>query len=226
MKPFTDRIPKALIPVAGEPFAHHQLQWLHSEGVRDIVYCIGYLGEQIRAAIGDGSAFGLSVAYVDEGEHLRGTAGALRLAADNGVLAKEFAVLYGDSYLPLELPPVWRAYDETPLPALLTVYRNKDRWDQSNVVYEKGRVLLYDKLRSDPRSSGAAWIDYGLSVLSRELIASRIEPGAFADLADLYFDLSDAGLLAGYEAQNRFFEVGSVAGVRELECFLAGGAAG
>jgi NDP-sugar pyrophosphorylase family protein len=221
MKPLTDRVPKALVPVAGEPFAHHQLRWLHSEGVRDIVYCIGYLGKQIPASIGDGSAFGLSVTYVDDGEHLRGTAGALRLAAEGGALAEEFAVLYGDSYLPLELPPVWAAFDKTPLPALLTVYRNENRWDRSNVIYEAGRVVLYDKRGIDPHSGEASWIDYGLSVLSRELIVERIQSDEVADLADLYHDLSVKGLLAGFEASSRFYEVGSAEGLRQLEQYLA-----
>jgi NDP-sugar pyrophosphorylase family protein len=226
MKPLTDRLPKALIPVAETPFAHHQLRMLSSQGVQDVVYCVGYRGDEIRTSIGDGDQFGLKVTYVDEGDHLRGTAGALRLAADSGVLVDKFAVLYGDSYLPLELAPVWRASEETPLPALLTVFRNENRWDRSNVVYENGRVLLYDKRGIDPRSRDAEWIDYGLSVLSCELIVSRVEPAAVADLADLYFDLSVEGLLAGYAARDRFYEVGSVGGVRELERFLAGGSAG
>jgi NDP-sugar pyrophosphorylase family protein len=220
MKPLTDRVPKALVPVAGEPFAHHQLRWLHSEGVRDIVYCIGYLGGQIRSSVGDGSAFGLSVTYVDEGEHLRGTAGALRLAADSDALMEEFAVLYGDSYLRLELPPVWRAFRETPLPALLTVYRNENRWDRSNVVYEEGRVLLYDKRGIEPHLGEASWIDYGLSVLSRELFVERVQADVVADLADLYRTLSMESVLAGFEVSERFYEVGSTAGLRDLERYL------
>ena len=113
MRPLTESLPKALVPVAGKPFAHHQLRLLAAGGVRRAVYCIGYRGDLIREAIGDDAHFGLEVAYVDEGAELRGTGGALRLALDEGVLDETFAVLYGDSYLPTALPPVWRAFSET-----------------------------------------------------------------------------------------------------------------
>ena len=79
-------LPKTLVPVAGRPFADHQLTWLAEQGVEEVVYCIAYRGDQIREYIGDGSNWGLSVAYVDEGTDLRGTGGALRLAYDEGAV--------------------------------------------------------------------------------------------------------------------------------------------
>ena len=82
-------LPKTLVPVAGRPFADYQLTWLAEEGVEDVVYCIGYRGDQIRDYVGDGARWGLSVTYVDEGADLRGTGGALRLAYDEGALAEE-----------------------------------------------------------------------------------------------------------------------------------------
>jgi MurNAc alpha-1-phosphate uridylyltransferase len=93
-------LPKALIPINGRPFADYQLTWLSRQGITDVVYCIGYLGAQIRAAIGDGSRFGLAVRYADEGDDLKGTGGALRGALDAGLLAETFFVLYGDFFLP------------------------------------------------------------------------------------------------------------------------------
>ena len=182
------------------------------------MYCIGYRGDLIREAIGDGGRFGLEVAYVDEGAELRGTGGALRLALDEGVLDETFAVLYGDSYLPIALPPVWQAFSETDLPALMTVLHNENRWDRSNVRFEDGRVTLYEK-----GGSGAEYIDYGLSVLERRIVAERIPADAVADLADLYRELSIESSLAGFEVSERFYEVGSPAGLADLERHLAGG---
>src|SRR5467141_3511852 len=94
-------LPKALIQVAGEPFAHHQLSLLRGAGVQEVVYCIGHRGDEIRAFVGSGSRWNIRVSYVSEGRKLRGTAGALRLASDRGALAPAFFVLYGDSYLPV-----------------------------------------------------------------------------------------------------------------------------
>jgi NDP-sugar pyrophosphorylase family protein len=216
MKPFTDEIPKTLVPVAGLPFAHRQLQLLADEGVSEVVMSIGYRGEMVRSSIGDGSAFGLQVRYVDEGDKLRGTAGALRLCLDSGVLAEAFMVLYGDSYLPIALAPVEAAFLGSGRAALMTVMRNQGRWDRSNVIFEDGQLRLYDKRQTDPRMQH---IDYGLTVLSRALV-ERVPAGAVADLADLYHQLSVAGELAGYEVVQRFYEIGSPEGLRDLEAFL------
>jgi MurNAc alpha-1-phosphate uridylyltransferase len=216
LRPVTETIPKALVPVAGEPFAHHQLRLLAAGGVREVVYCIGYRGDMIREAIGAGDRFGLDVVYVDEGAELRGTAGALRMAFDEGVLGEHFAVLYGDSYLPIDLPPVWRAFREADLPALMTVLRNEDRWDRSNVRFAAGRVTLYEK-----GGTGADYIDYGLAVLEREIIEQRVAAGTVADLSDLYRVLSVENRLAGFEVHERFYEVGSPAGLADLERYLS-----
>jgi NDP-sugar pyrophosphorylase family protein len=220
MRPITERIPKALIPVLGRPFAHYQLQWLAAAGVRDVVYSIGHKGDMIRDAVGDGARWGLAVRWVAEGDALRGTAGALRLALDAGVLHEAFFVLYGDSFLPVDLAAVGRAFRASGAPALMTVFRNRGRWDTSNVLFEDGRVVLYDKARRDPRASAMEFIDYGLSVLRRDVVA-RVPADTVADLGSLYEALSRAGELAGYEATERFYEIGSPAGLRDFETFAA-----
>jgi NDP-sugar pyrophosphorylase family protein len=221
MRPMTDSIPKALIPVSGVPFAGHQLDWLAREGVDRVVYCIGYRGDLIREYVGNGERWELSVDFVDEGDELRGTAGALRLALDDGVLRDRFLVLYGDSYLPIALDPVWRAFEESRLPALMTVLHNEGRWDRSNAAVEDGLVTTYDKSGADP-SVPLDWIDYGLSALDRSLVETRVLPGAVANLADLYRDLSAKRLLAAFEVDERFFEIGSPAGLADLERYLSG----
>src|SRR5580698_4019540 len=97
MRPLTETIPKALIPAEGRPFIDHQLGWLASHGVTDVVLSVGYLGGALRDHVGDGAAFGLRVRVVDEGRELRGTAGAVRLALDEGALDERFLLTYGDS---------------------------------------------------------------------------------------------------------------------------------
>jgi N-acetyl-alpha-D-muramate 1-phosphate uridylyltransferase len=217
--PLAGGLPKSLIPILGEPFVHHQLRLLASQEIRDVVYVIGFRGDQIRAAVGDGRDFGLAVSYVDEGDELHGTGGALRFARDAGSLEDVFGVLYGDSYLPVELGPIWAAFDASGSPALMTVLCNNDRWDRSNAVFEDGRVVMYDK-RIDARDARMQWIDYGLSVLRRDVVESIPAGGAVSDLGDLYRDLSLRGDLAGFEVTTRFFEVGSPEGVAALESYL------
>jgi hypothetical protein len=103
---------------------------------------------------------------------------------------------------------------------MMTVYRNQGRWDTSNVRYESGRVVLYDKALGAAGTAGMEFIDYGLSMLRRDLIAGRLPPSGRADLADMLHQLSLDGLLAGFEARHRFYEVGTPAGLAALEAFL------
>jgi NDP-sugar pyrophosphorylase family protein len=216
MGEWTDRMPKALIPVGGRPFAELQIEWLASQGVTDVVYSIGYRGDMLRDGLGDGSRWGLPIRYVDEGTDLRGTGGALRLAADHGALADSFLVLYGDSFLPVDFADVFFMYNDRAQPALMTVFRNEGRWDRSNAAYAGGKVL-YDKRWP---TSDMDYIDYGLSVLSRDVIEERVPSGAVFDLADLFHVLGVEGLLAGYEVRERFYEIGSPEGLRQLEQYL------
>jgi MurNAc alpha-1-phosphate uridylyltransferase len=219
LRPLVEDAPKALVTIRGEPFARHQLRLLASQGVRRVVYVVGYRGDQIREAIDGGCELGLAMTFVDEGGELHGTGGALRFAHDTGALEDVFGVLYGDSYLPIDLAPVWGAFETGGRPALMTVLRNDDRWDRSNTVYEDGAVVLYDK-RPEHRHERMTWIDYGFSVLRRDVV-EEIPSGAVADLGDLFRDLSLRGDLAGFEVASRFYEAGSPEGLADLDRYLA-----
>ena len=221
MRPMTEEMPKALLPVLDRPFADWQLELLAEQGVERVLYSIGHKGEMLREHVGDGGRFGLAVSYVDEGTQLRGTAGALRLALDEGALEDAFFVLYGDSYLPVDYAAVEAAWAGTDLPALMTVFRNDGRWDASNAIYADGQVVLYDKDRPADRVAEMHWIDYGLSVLEREVVEERVPAEGISDLAELTRELSREGLLAGFEVAERFYEGGSQEGLRDLERYLA-----
>jgi NDP-sugar pyrophosphorylase family protein len=211
--PATERIPKALIEIRGEPFLAHQLRLLRARGIERVALCAGYLGEMIRDFAGDGREFGLRIEYSFDGPALRGTAGAIRNAIH--LLADAFFVLYGDSYLPCDYAAVEGAFRDAGKLALMTVYRNEGQWDASNVEFAGGRILAYDK---DRRTPSMRHIDYGLGVFRREAF-----DGPEADLAATYQRLLRAGQLAGYEVHERFFEVGSFEGVRDLAAHLEGG---
>jgi NDP-sugar pyrophosphorylase family protein len=219
MWPETKTIPKTLLPIAGTPFATWQLEWLAGSGIGSVVYCVGHLGRLIRDHAGDGAAWGLSVRYVDEGDHLLGTAGALRLAHDAGALEERFLVLYGDSWLQVDPAGVLRAAHEYREPALMTVFRNDGRWDGSNVVLEGRRVVRYAKGLTPPPAE-MRWIDYGLLAFRREVIGERVPADEPRDLAPVCAALADEGLLAGLEVERRFYEIGSVSGREELEALF------
>jgi N-acetyl-alpha-D-muramate 1-phosphate uridylyltransferase len=206
--------PKPLLEVAGRPFALWQLELLRDHGARRVVMCVGYLGERIEAAVG--SPYGLDVRYVHDPPDLAGTAGAVRGALD--LLGDRFLVLYGDTYLRIDYGDVDRAFAAAGTPALMTVLRNDGRWDTSNVLFDGARVVAYDKRHPTPEMR---WIDYGLGALRPEALAI---PGD--DLAEVYAELARRGQLAGYEATERFYEIGTPESLAETSAFLASASSG
>jgi NDP-sugar pyrophosphorylase family protein len=219
MWPRTATVPKALLPVAGRPFAEHQVELLAASGIEDIVFAVAYRGDMIRRALGDGRRWGVGIRYSDEGTDLRGTGGAVRVFAASGLADEVFAVIYGDSYLPIDYAAVWDAYGDPDLPALMTVLENHGRWDTSNAAFGPDGRLRYRKGAGE--RSGMTYIDYGLSVLARDVVLGRVPPDSPFDLADLFAELSERGELRGYEVWERFYEIGSDRGLADLEELLA-----
>lgn len=215
-------VPKALIAVNGRPFADYQLHWLADQGVRRVVYAIGHKGELVREFAGDGGRWGLQIDYADEGGSLLGTAGAIRRAISESRMDDGFFVLYGDSYLRVDLPDVWTASDEGRYP-LMTIFHNSGQWDGSNVVAKDGKITLFEKNRPDARDIGMGYIDYGLSVLTAKVVTEHVDEGEVADLADIFHRLSLTGDLRAFEARHRFYEIGSPQGLADLEAHLSVG---
>ncbi|HKC60331.1 MAG TPA: nucleotidyltransferase family protein [Myxococcales bacterium] len=213
--PATSRIPKALVPVNGRPFLAHVLELLEEHGLKRILVCVGHHAEQLERAFGDGSSAGVQLTWHRDGPHLLGTGGALRAALDR--LEDEFLVLYGDTYLDIDYGAVVRAFRASGKPALMTVFRNSGKFDASNVVFRNGSLLLYSKRHPTPEMD---YIDYGLSVLRREVIA-ELPAGEPSDLGDLYSRLVQEGRMAGHEVFRRFYEIGTPSGLAETERYLA-----
>ena len=206
--------PKPLLEVAGEPFLMHQLRLLAAHGTREAVLCVGYRGDQIESRIGR-RQFGIAISYSFDAPGLDGTLGAIRRALPQ--LGERFLVLYGDTYLRIDYAAVARAWRASERPALMAVLRNEGRWDVSNAYYENGRVLVYDKARPTPEM---AWIDYGLGGLTAD--ALRAVEEREKELAHLYQRLAERGLLYGYLATERFYEIGTPSGLKETDAFLRG----
>ena len=89
----------------------------------------------------------------------------------------------------------------------------------ANVIYSDGQVLLYDKHAADPLPPAMQFIDYGVSILIRDLIED-VSPAVHSDLAPLLNRLSLEGRLAGFEATERFYEIGSPQGLEDFEQYI------
>jgi N-acetyl-alpha-D-muramate 1-phosphate uridylyltransferase len=215
LRPLTEKVPKSLLEIRGKPFIAHQLQLLQSRGIRRVVIFAGYLGEMIQEFVGDGSRFGLIATFSFDGSKLLGTAGAIRKGLP--LLGGNFFVLYGDSYLPCDYQGIQSKFVQKGRLGLMTLFRNEGLWDASNVEFADGEIREYNKKDLTPRMRH---IDYGLGVF-QDRAFEAIQDGQAMDLAQLYRELLRRGELAAYEVRERFYEIGSVAGLEELDRLLA-----
>ena len=214
LRPITEKVPKLLVEVAGEPFFSHQIRLLKAAGLRHLVLCVGYLGEKIVEQYGDGAKWGVKIEYAFDGPKLLGTGGALIAALPK--LGEAFYVLYGDSYLPVDYRAVGDFFLDSGRLGLMTVYENHGKYDTSNVWFEAGTIRVYDKKSRLPQMH---YIDYGLGAF-RATAFDGFARDSVVDLADVQKALVARGELAGYEIKQRFYEIGSHEGLAELDALL------
>ena len=125
--------------------------------------------------------------------------------------------MYGDSWLDTAFAPIVATFRTSGKPALMTVFRNEGRWDVSNVWYEDGVIRRYDKVERLPQMRH---IDWGLSLVKADDVLAQQPADSAFDLACVYSNLARGGELAGHEITTRFYEIGSMEGLRETDELL------
>jgi len=217
LRPITEKIPKSLIEINGVPFVYHQLELLEKKGFKNMHFCLGFLGEQVEKVVKESEYFKrLSISFSYDGNTLLGTGGTIRKIIYQ--LPEYFFVTYGDSYLDLDFYDIQKIFESKKqnYNSLMTVYKNKDLFDTSNVIFENGLIGLYSKLRKDSRM---AHIDYGIGILSNKSM-DIYDNNIIFDLGELYENLSLKRELYGYEVFQRFYEIGSLQGIEDLSNYL------
>jgi MurNAc alpha-1-phosphate uridylyltransferase len=217
LRPITEKIPKSLIQINGEPFVFHQLELLERKGFKKIHFCLGFLGEQVKELVKKSEYFNrLNITFSFDGEILLGTGGTVRKIIKQ--LPKYFFITYGDSFLDIDYYNIQELFESkiSNFNSLMTVYQNGDLYDKSNVIFENGVLELYSKTKKDSRMSH---IDYGVGILSNSCMDNYENLTKF-DLADLYENLSLKKELYGYEVFQRFYEIGSFQGIEDLSNYL------
>ena len=215
LRPITEVVPKSMIDINGKPFIYHQLHLLKSKGIESVVICVGYLSKQIIDYVGDGKNFGLKIRYSYDGEKLLGTGGSVKKALS--LLEEDFFVMYGDSYLNINLNEIWEFYRQQQAIALMTVIKNDNKWDKSNILFKNSKVVAYDKINSCPEMH---YIDYGCCLFNNVRFSELSAQKEKFDLSEIHNDLIKQEVLFGYEVFTRFYEVGSHSGILELKQFL------
>jgi NDP-sugar pyrophosphorylase family protein len=124
LRPLTDRVPKPLIPVAGRPLIAYSLAILREAGIREVMINLHHLGDQIRAALGDGSSYGMSISYSEENPILD-TGGAIK-KAEPFLRGATFAVLNSDTVMDLRLLDVVEQHRRTRAVATMVLRRDRE----------------------------------------------------------------------------------------------------
>jgi NDP-sugar pyrophosphorylase family protein len=214
LRPVVADQPKVLAEVRGRPFLAYLLEQLADVGVRYVVLCTGYLGEQIQATFGE-SYGGLDLVYSQEASPL-GTAGALRLALP---LFKSDSVLVmnGDSFCEVNLRSFWSWHYKRGADATLLLIQMLDTRRYGRVqVDADGLVLDFDE-KSD--KSGPGWINAGIYLLNHGLLLT-IPASDAVSLEQEMFPAWIGGGLHGYRSEGRFLDIGTPEGYRTAKQFF------
>ena len=210
----TKHQPKSMLPIMGKSFLEYQLDLLAKEGIVNIVLCIGHLGAQIVETFGTGKKFGVNIKYSYEAVPL-GTAGALRNA--ESLLEDPFISLYGDSFVSMDFSGFASYFSSHDKLAMMSVYKNYDKYDRSNTEIKGNLVTRYSK---NVRTSSTIYIDYGVNIFRKDVL-KLIPRDHFYSLEDLFIRLIERQQLLAYKVKDRFFEIGSFQGLREFEQYVA-----
>lgn len=210
----TADVPKCLIEINGRPFVDWQLDLLVESGYADIIFCISHKSDMVQEHLTDGSRWGIKIRYSSDGQTQLGTGGAIYKALP--MLGKSFGVIYGDSYLPINYIAIDQEFSNSNHKAMMTVYRNEGRFDCSNVEFKDGKLLNYEKNTKDKKMRH---IDYGLTYFQQEAFFS-LNNGSESDLSNIFHQLVKLRKLEGFEVFNRFYEIGSVEGIKEFSEYL------
>jgi NDP-sugar pyrophosphorylase family protein len=197
-------VPKALLDVAGRPFLDRRIDDLRLQGVQQVVVMVGHHADQVQRHLAT-TDLGLEVVTISEGPTLLGTGGAI--AAALGRLPASFWVTYADTFLDAPMAEIEQHFDASGATGLMTVLRNEDRWQPSNVDVVDGLVTAYAKGRPP---GTFRFIDYGLLLFRREAFAG-IGAGATADLSEVVGPLIHSRSLVAFEVTEPFHDIGTPA---------------
>ncbi|WP_109527783.1 sugar phosphate nucleotidyltransferase [Nocardia aurea] len=216
LQPVTADLPKILVPVAGRPFLEYVLKLLLGQGIKRIHFCLGYCARQILDYLNRYETNGFEFTSTVESTPL-GTGGALRMALP--WLEKEFVVLLGDTYTPIDFSELVSRFRTSGRSGAMVVLRDHSWLVPSNVRIAKGLVVEYSKLCAEGRFD---YVDYGIAILGRETLL-RLRSDIVCDLKILFDSLIAEDELAALDVSQRFYEIGSPAGLAELDRLVQAG---
>ena len=205
LRPLTSTVPKPVVPLVDRPFIAFMLEWLRRHGVDDVVMSCGHLASGVRNVLGDGSAFGVRLRYVEEPRPL-GTGGALKFA--ESLLDERFLMLNGDVLTDLDLTAQIAMHEAVGARATLALTPVEDPSAYGLVrTREDGQVTEFvEKPSADQIDTPN--ISAGAYVLERSVL-DLLEAGQPASIErDVFPRLVGEGLY-GHVAEGYWLDIGT-----------------
>ena len=213
IKKFTKKEPKPLLKILGKPFIEYQINFLKKQDFKKIIISIGHYGDQIINYFNKNRIKKVNITFSQDGKELLGTGGAIKKIFKK--YKGSFIILYGDSFLPIDFSKIIEAFEASNKDVLLTVYKNNNKYDKSNVKI-LNKKIYYNKNYKDKDMN---YIDYGVSVINSAVI-KKYHFGKIFDLSDLFNKLCIDDKMDYKIIKKRFYEIGSYKGINEFKSFI------
>lgn len=203
LRPFTEKEPKPMYPVGGEPFIGHLMKQIKQFGIENVLLLLGYKADRIIDYLRDGENFGLHISYeVTPVEFQTGD----RIFHARDKLEPFFLLMYCDNYCPVDFEELKRDFFWHNALVQISVYDNRDNYTKSNVrTGENGEVLIYDKKRI---AAGLLGVDIGYALIRRELLDQLMcDGGSFEETAYSYAAAQNR--MFATITKHRYYSIGS-----------------
>lgn len=216
LRPLTDIRPKPMIDFHGKPFLEYMLEMLRDQGFDRVLLLLGYMPDVIREHFGDGSRLGLTIDYVVSAVE-DGTVRRMKLAEP--YVDPYFLLLYCDNYWPMCMDRMWAHFVAAGVPAMITVYGNKDGYTKDSVrVDERGFVTVFDRSRTTPNLSG---VEISYAILHKSVLNLLTEDPLALFEEVVYPQLVAKRQLLAFVSDHRYYSVGGLHRLPLTETFLA-----
>jgi mannose-1-phosphate guanylyltransferase len=205
LRPLTLTTPKPVLPLAGRPFLSFMLDWLHGHGVDEAILSLGFLSDAVHAVLGDIQS-GMRLRYVHEDEPL-GTAGPIRLAADEGILADRFLVLNGDVLTDMDLTAEIEQHARTGAAGTLALIEVDDVSSYGVVsTDDEGKVLEFREKAPGPAPTNR--INAGAYVIEKSVVDLIPAGRAVSFEREVFPEMVGRGLY-GWAADGYWIDIGT-----------------
>lgn len=220
LKPFTNKNPKPMVLVNGEPFLEHLINLLKENNIKEIIILTGYFGEKIEKYFGNGSRFGINIKYsytpfLDEkgNENKSG----LRLKNAEKLLDNFFLLLYCDNFWPLQIKKLLNHFISHPSDVLTTIYSNIDHSTKNNIFVSNGFVTKYDKSREDKNLNG---VDIGFFIVNKKVL--KLLPKSNSQFeTEVLPKLIQKRRFSGYLTDQKYYSISDAERVKITAKFLS-----